>query len=116
MTRETPLEWYVYYESVNSKEITELNVFQHDGFMDGCRTAARKCNGDKEVFAEKVRRELMYYFWCKCEYEIVLTGWPPSKDHEEDRKVDVFSQVMMNFDRFIDYLWDNLALLKRRAK
>lgn len=109
------LEWYVFYENVNAREIVELNVFRHSTFLDRCRDAARKCGDDRAVFADMVRSALLYHFWCKCEYEIILTSWP-WREGDPERKVDVFQQVMMNFDRFIDYLWGNLAYLKKRQR
>lgn len=59
----------------------------------------------KNEFAEAVKRDLLYYFWSKCEYEIVITGWPNVEDNLE--KVDAYGQVMLNFDIFIDYLWSH---------
>lgn len=45
----------------------------------------------------------MYYFWCKSEYELVLKQWV---GRECEQKVDIFSQVYLSWDRFIDYLWN----------
>lgn len=108
------LKWNVYNESFGFGGIKPFNVFDHSGFLDGCKKAAKKCGEDKAAFAEMVKRELMYYFWSKCEYEIVLTSWPPREDHE--KKIDVYSQVMLNFDLFIDYLWGNIAFLRKRER
>lgn len=44
----------------------------------------------------------MYYFWSKCEYEIILSPWAGQAD---DIKIDIYNQIMMNFDRFVDYCW-----------
>lgn len=86
-------------------------------------------NYKKEVFEEAVIRSLQYTFWARCEYEIVLTDWPTHINKEEfDRirntdedckylftidpaygeKIDIFDQVMLNKDIFIDYLWANI--------
>lgn len=46
----------------------------------------------------------MYYFWSKCEWEIILSDFPPS-DRFKKKKVDVYEQVMLNWDKFINYLW-----------
>ena len=35
----------------------------------------RKCK-TKEEFAEKIKSHLMYYFWSKCEYEVVISSFP----------------------------------------
>ena len=44
----------------------------------------------------------MYYMWSKCEYEIILS---PLTGRADDIKIDVYDQIMMNFDRFVDYCW-----------
>lgn len=68
----------------------------------------------------------MYYFWSKCEYEVIITSFPMYINQEEleiinnsDRKykiniepdvgvkVDIYSQIMNNFEVFVDYVWNN---------
>ena len=58
---------------------------------------------DKDDFSEKLKREVMYYFRSKCEYEIILSSWTGRAD---DIKIDVYNQIIMNFDRFVDYCWN----------
>ena len=36
---------------------------------------------DKDDFSEKLKREMMYYFWSKCEYEIILSPWTGRADN-----------------------------------
>ncbi len=105
-----PLTWNVYYEDFNARRIVIHNVFNHAGFYDDCRRAAKKYKDDKEQFAEAVRHSLMYYYWSKCEWEVILTSWPPHSDFH-DEKIDVYDQVRLNWDRFIDYLWTNRGAL-----
>ncbi len=59
----------------------------------------------KEAFAEALRRSLMYYFWSKCEWEVLISPWCGSKKNEAI-KVDVYWQVMNNWDHFLDYVWN----------
>lgn len=98
------LEWNVYRENFNKKQIEVFNIFHHESFAIDCELASKECM-TKEEFKKRVKNSLMYYFWSKCEYEIILSDWPPSKCFNEE-KVSVYDQVMINFDRFIDYLWE----------
>ena len=50
--------------------------------------------------------EVMYYFWAKCEWEVLITPWVGGKG-VEDKKVDVCWQIMNNWDVFVDYVWNN---------
>lgn len=41
----------------------------------------KKLYGDYEhKMSDKLIRELMYYFWSKCEYEVIIGSWPHGHD------------------------------------
>lgn len=101
------LEWNIVYESWNTKKFKTMNIFDHYAFKNECGKIFRKYRTDMETAKEKVQSELMYYFWSKCEWELILDSWPPSKDGAKQEKVDVFQQVMLNYDRFFEYMWAN---------
>lgn len=98
--------WNVFVEDVNAGRITQYNIFTHGGFLRDCREALKVYPIDRDGFAAEVKHALMYFFWSKCEYETVLSGWPPS-ERTESRKIDVYSQVCLNFEAFVDYLWSH---------
>lgn len=100
------LAWNVYYGNFNDRKIETYNIFDHYSFCKECEMAAKRRGVTKEEFAEAVRKSLMYYFWSKCEWEIIVSHWPPN-ERLKDRKIDVYEQVMMNWDVFIDWLWTN---------
>lgn len=129
-------------QDFNEKKIKEFNIFNHYRFCEDVKKALKKIE-DKTEFAKVIKRDLMYYFWSKCEYEIVLTSWVPHIDKEElDRlneefkedtkkyghepqslmvepnvfkKVDIYEQIALNFDVFVDYVWSHKSS-KRRCK
>ena len=105
------LVWNVYIGNFNAQCIEVFNIFHHVRFFADLKKIAKKYKNDREMFEEEVRRNLMYYYWSKCEWEIILTGWPQREGYN-DEKVDVYSQVMLNWDVFIDYLWENRGALK----
>ncbi len=98
-------EWYVFYENINYRRIEKYNVFDHAGFMKDCNNALVKYKNDFPKFEDSVRHSLMYHFWSKCEWEIILSAFPPSEKVRE-KKIDVYEQVMLNWDKFIGYLWE----------
>lgn len=100
----TPLEWYVYVFDVNSRHVYHMNIFNHGGFNRAIKAILRDPteNYDKNAVASAVRGELMYYFWSKVEYEVEIGDVMFDKNKA---KIDVYDQVMMNWDKFIDYLW-----------
>lgn len=44
---------------------------------------------------EFVRSKSLYQFWSRCEYEMIVKGWPVTK---REIKLDVHEQIMMNLD------------------
>lgn len=103
------LQWNVFNHDVNSDEIVQFNIFDHDGFRMDMRDAA-KTIFDRDEFVRAVRSGLMYYFWSKCEYEIVVIpfGSNPKNTH---KKIDVYDQVWGNQEAFIEYCLSHRAEL-----
>lgn len=95
------IKWYVYYHDSNAQKIIKWNVFNHGSFKNEVDMILKE-KLSKEVFSEKLRREAMYYFWSKCEYEIILSPWTGRADNI---KMDIYDQIMMNWDKFVDYVW-----------
>ena len=107
------LEWYVYVSNFNARNIESHNVFNHGGLVDDIRKNLKKNGEDREAFEAQLRRDLMYWYWSKCEWEIIISHWPPRQD-AADAKIDVFDQIMLNWKRFCDYVWENKNEFKRR--
>ena len=126
--------WNVYREDFNRRTIVKYNIFDHCGFAQDVNKLL-KADVPKDEFANQLRRALMYWFWCKSEHEVVITSWLVYIDKEEldrinieyeeynnkwghypykinvspdvGRKVDIYSQVMMNWEQFVEYVWSN---------
>ena len=126
------MKWNVYRHNINSRKIEAYNIFDHYSFCEEVQKHLSECT-NKEEFSEKLRRSLGYYFGYKAEWEIVLTSWTPHIKMEElDRlnterekhikdwnkepyslyvepdvwkKIDIYEQVMNNWEIFLDYVW-----------
>lgn len=109
------MHWYVYVEDFNGRMIADYDIFRHGCFAEYVRKAYKKYRNDHDSFCESVRKLLAYYFWSKCEWEVILSAWPPS-DKVTQRKIDVYEQVMMNWDVFIEYVWTRCHERKRRGE
>lgn len=134
MPRKYSLTYYVYVENINKRKIEKYNVL-NDGIIEELLKRVDKFS-DKNQFAEALEQIIMYHYWSRSEWEIILTDWPPhmkteelfklnsevdkyQKDYGHDpysltvnlstaEKIDVYDQVMMNWNIFIDYAWENL--------
>lgn len=134
MPRKYNLFYYVYVENINKRKIEKYNVL-NDSIIDEIKDRTKDCT-DKKQFAEAVEHIIMYNYWSRSECEIILTDWPPHISPDElvrlnnevdkyekeygrepysmcvnlknEEKIDVYDQVMMNWNIFIDYVWENL--------
>jgi len=103
------MKWNVYIYDVNQQKMADFNIFDHGSFVEYVKKAIKKFK-NKEVFANQLKSELMYYFWGKSEWEIIISPWCGNKK-QCDVKIDVFDQVMLNWDVFVDYVWDNKSTI-----
>ena len=138
--------------SVVKKKLNELRKLYHKGLkkflLEGTFTYHSHLSGDivfkchddfykkfkTEIFAPEFKNNLMYYFWSKCECEIILTNWPTSFkvdverldvtkhdcrdfiDLEVAEKIDMYDQVMNNWQLVLDYVWNNLEKANLKVK
>lgn len=103
------MEWMVYRINPMNDNIDTVNIFKHGSFKNECIRICKDKSLDREEFNKRIINELRYYFWSKIEWEIWIKGCFSPKEI----KVDAFSQVMNNKDRFLDYIWDNRQTLAK---
>lgn len=140
LNNDKKLVWNVIVEDVNAREIIPYNIFDHGSFLNDLIKIKKEVGDNYDEFVEKVRRSLSYYYRSKSEWEIIATSWPPYIEAEElDRvnqekaerlekgypfyresvnlsvgeKLDVYTQIRINWDIFIKYLWENRNLIKK---
>lgn len=66
-----------------------------------------------EELKEFVKKQSMYQWWARCEYEIILQGWPNNTIEE---KWDVYKQIMMNIDVITNVLKREIEIQKIKRK
>lgn len=129
---ERTLQYNVFYHNFNSKKIEVFNIFEHSRFLNDVKRDLKKYD-NKDEFEKALKGTLFYYYCSKCEWEVVITSWVPRISIQElDRvnqelentlkkygckpysmymspdvseKVDVYEQVMLNWDLFLNYVW-----------
>lgn len=95
------MKWNVIRYNINKREIETCNIFSHGGFREEVDELIKNYENE-EKFKSKVKNSLLYYFFVRAEWEILISPWIGSKKGEI--KVDVYWQIMNNFDQFIDYI------------
>ena len=95
------------YYDINSRKIKIHNVFNHWRFIEYSAKYIKKYKDDKEGLKEQIRKELMYYYWSKYEWEVIVAPFTSNPKEEEEKKLDVYEQVMLNWDIFFEYFWEH---------
>ena len=120
------LSWNVLLEDFNKREVVI--------YFEAVASEIKSKTANKEEFAEEFRVKLMSRFWSRSEYEVIVTSWPPYVEKAEvarlnveqeehfykygayrqnvnltvSRKIDIFEQLKLNWQQFIDYVWNNI--------
>lgn len=116
------MEWNVYYYDFNRDKIDTYNVLNHYSFFEYVKKAAKKYK-TKEEFAEQLKKEVRYYFWSKCEWELIieitkdnriyLSPWIGNRDTEKTR-IDITDDTSYDWKGFAEkhikrQIYDNEA-------
>lgn len=99
------ITYCTYIYNINVHKIEKFNIFRHGSFTQYVYKAARNCK-DKADFAKAIRRELLYYFWSKSEYELIIKLTDDNRvflypwcgnSNPDNEKIEVTSDYWLNF-------------------
>lgn len=108
MKTKTNFKWNVWIWDFNHDKLESYDVVPM--FIDELKNLKKSEKPKtKEEFNEFLKREAKYHYWSKCEYEMIIHGWPKNKNNE---KVDVYNQLVLNWDTFVDCFWNSLETKK----
>lgn len=79
---QSSMEWYVYYYDQNKEQSSKRYILNE--------------------FSSELQHIARYYFWSKYEYEIFIESW----NSDKSAKIDVFDQLMLNWDAFAKYCYN----------
>ena len=82
----------VIYQNFNAQKFEPYDVMPY--LVDEYNISKSKPTTFEE-FKEFVKSKSMYMYWARCEYEIIIAGWP---NKETQEKWDIHRQIMMNID------------------
>lgn len=98
--------WNVYTFNINKRQFESYNVFSHAGFKKDINELLTNGQINRTDFSKKLEDILRYYFWSRCEWEMIVSEWPPAPaDKNVEVKVDVYDQIKLNWENFVQYCW-----------
>lgn len=96
MKKKNEFHWNVMLWDFNEDELVSYDVGPCFTYEYKALKKKERDNLDVADFLDNMAR---YHFWAKCEYEIICTGWPKSKN---EHKLDVYEQLKTNWDNFVN--------------
>lgn len=107
-----PTPFYVINYEFNSKEFVKYNVMPY--LMRSYDEVKRRKDKPTtfEEFKEFVKSRSIYMYWSRCQYEIILSDWPPSG---KEKKIDVHWQLMNNWDLVTEVLMRNVGVEVKKS-
>lgn len=104
-----PLSWLVTNFDCNTQVIEYCDILKYRERL--IKELKKKC-ATKEEFSEVLRREMMYHFWSKCQYELVieitedghiwLNPWCGCREPEKAR-IDVTDRIDFDWKGFAEH-------------
>lgn len=114
------LKFYAFVYDWNTKSLIWTNVLG-DRYKDRvCKKIKKDEITNVEELKEDLKNYLMYHYWCKSEYEILvgdlLSSINPEKYVDYMVKLDVYSQVIKNIDVMVNYIINTMKIEFRKEK
>lgn len=97
------MKWYVLNHNFNEDTVEMFNIFNSVRFSEGLEKLLNNYV-TFDNFVENLEKELMYAFWSKSEYEIMVGGLF-SKENKY-QKIDIYDQVKPNVRALAKYIID----------
>ena len=121
-------EWNVYHYDANAQKIYIFNIFDFKAFANDVKEIMPKIGETfvPEEFEEKLKRICVYWFAHNRNWEICVGDLPWWEDTEDDekyieqsqrwaasaKKISVWDQIEINWDRFVQYILENGEMRK----
>ena len=115
------MHWYCKEYDCNANVIKDINVLR---YREEDIKKMKKKSTTKEEFTELLKREMMWQYWSRCEYELIieladdgniwLKPWVGCRNPEEV-KVNVMDDMSFDWKGFAEY-HINKQIYKNKAK
>lgn len=106
------LNWYAFYWDCNSNSLERTDVI-HSDLIDEVKKAIKKSQDFNQI-KEIIRRDLMWHYWSKSEWEVLVSDLHLHTPKHRIEKIDIYYQLEPNLDRITEYMINNLTTKKRK--
>lgn len=108
------LKWYALYWDSNEKSLKKTNVI-HKALIAEVKKAIKK-GYDSVAIKNIVKSYLLWRYWSKYEWEVLVSPLFTRNAEEDEVKIDIWTQLEPNLDVITEYLITNLTPKRRKQK
>lgn len=88
------------------------NIFNSVRFREALMNLKYRSKKEKALdLRNELQQILVYCFWCKAEFEVIIKGLFETEEH----KVDVYSQISPNLDKLYNYILKNWRTIPTKS-
>lgn len=86
------MKYNVLVQDFNSRKFVPYDIFP---YLTNMYNREEKKPENFKEFKKFIDSTARCQWWARCEYEIIVSGWPNTKD---SAKIDVYYQILLNLD------------------
>ena len=106
-TDHTP--FYCIIHDINTRQFVPYDVMSY--FLDEWRETKKAKRPTKLTeLKEWLRGRAQYMYWSRCEYEVILAGWPNT---DNQKKIDIYDQIVMNLPLVVEVFCKNIKFTEK---
>lgn len=90
--------------NVNARKFESYDIIP---YLIDCYQKSKTKPKTFDEFKEFIKKNSMYQWWSRCEYEIILKDWP---NGTTESKIDIYQQVMMNIDIITEIITNEVCI------
>lgn len=96
------MKYNVLVQDFNSRKFVPYDIFP---YLTNMYNREEKKPENFKEFKKFIDSTARYQWWARCEYEIIVSGWP---NITNSKKIDVYDQIELNIDAittlFMEYV------------
>ena len=103
------ISFYCIHQEYNSRRFEPYDVMPY--FLNEWKEIKKSKRPTKLTeLKEWLRGRAQYMYWSRCEYEVILAGWPNT---DNQKKIDIYDQIIMNLPLVVEVFCKNIKFTEK---
>ena len=103
------IPFYYIIQDINARQFVPYDVMPY--FLNEWKEIKKAKRPTKLTeLKEWLRGRAQYMYWSRCEYEVILAGWPNT---DNQKKIDIYDQIVMNLPLVVEVFCKNIKFTEK---